>query len=275
MQEFFNDVFHVPISEGGIHYLLNKLAKKAKPAYEMIKGKLASNAAFAIGSDETGVKVGGKKHWAWTWQNDEATFITITDNRSGKSITENFPNGFQNAILVHDCWKSHFNTKALSHQVCIAHLLRDLNYLAERYNHKWSKVCKVLFKSAIDFKNRMNTADYYIHLPERASIEKRLDRLLNYSLPSEHKELISFQKRLVKYRGFLFTFVYHPEVPPDNNASERAIRNIKVKQKVSGQFKSPNGAFIFAVLRSVTDTIIKNNQNVYKSLKVIANLHTD
>ena len=66
-----------------------------------------------------------------------------------------------------------------------------------------------------------------------------------------------------------------PYVPPDNNASGRAIRNIKVKQKVSGQFKSTNGAFGFAVLRSVTDTVIKNNISVLNSLKIIANLQTD
>ena len=275
MKEFFNDVFHVPISEGGIHYLLNKLAKKAEPAYEMIKQKLLSPTGCTVGADETGVKVAGEKYWAWTWQNNEVTFITITDNRAERSITETFENGFENAVLVHDCWKSHFNTNALSHQICIAHLLRDLNYMTERYNHKWSKICKMLFKSAIDLKNKMNDVDYYIHNPKRTSIEKRLDRLLDYNLAPKHKELVTFQKRLIKYRGFIFTFLYHPKVPPDNNASERAIRNIKVKQKVSGQFKSPNGAFIFAVLRSVTDTIIKNDRNVVNSLKVIANLHTD
>lgn len=275
MKEFFNDVFHVPISEGGIHYLLNKLAKKAEPAYDLIKQKLLSPSLCAIGADETGVKVAGAKHWAWVWQNDDATFITITDNRAQRSITENFEKGFENAVLVHDCWRSHFNTNALSHQMCIAHLLRELNYLTERYNHKWSKVCKAIFKSALNLKTHMNQVDYYINNPKRRSIEKRLDRLLNYSLPISHKELISFQKRMIKYRDYIFTFLHMPKVPPDNNSSERAIRNIKVKQKVSGQFKSPNGAFIFAVLRSVTDTIIKNDQNVVSSLNVIANLHTD
>ena len=275
MKEFFNDVFHVPISEGGIHYLLNKLAKKAEPAYDLIKQKLLSPSLRAIGADETGVKVAGAKHWAWVWQNDDATFITITDNRAQRSITENFEKGFDNAVLVHDCWRSHFNTNALSHQICLAHLLRELNYLTERYNHKWSNVSKVLFMSALDLKKQMNQVDYYIQNPKRKNIEKRLDRLLNYSLPPNHKELITFQKRLVKYRDYIFTFLHMPQVPPDNNSSERAIRNIKVKQKVSGQFKSPNGAFIFAVLRSITDTIIKNNQNVVSSLNVIANLHTD
>lgn len=74
MQEFFNEVLHVPISEGGIHYLLNKLAKKAVPAYQMIKDKLKAGTGGFVGSDETGVKVAGDKHWAWTWQNEKTTF---------------------------------------------------------------------------------------------------------------------------------------------------------------------------------------------------------
>jgi len=112
----------------------------------MIKQKLLSSSFGAIGADETGVKVAGDKHWAWVWQNEDATFISITDNRAQRSITQNFENGFKDSVLVHDCWRSHFNTAAASHQICIAHLLRDLNYLSERYNHKWSKVCKALFK---------------------------------------------------------------------------------------------------------------------------------
>lgn len=275
MQEIFNDIFNTPISEGGIHYLLKKLVKKSQPAYDLIKQKLLSNTKYAIGADETGMKVDGDKHWAWTWQNDEATFITITDNRAQRSISETFENGFENSVLVHDCWPSHFNTKALSHQVCSAHLLRDMNYLTELYNHKWSKVCKMIFQSALRLKKQMNKSDYYILNPERTRIEDRLDRLLNHQLSDKYKELVTFQKRLQKHRKYLFTFLYMPYVPPDNNASERAIRNIKVKQKVSGQFKSTNGAFGFAVLRSVTDTVIKNNLPVLNSLKIIANLQTD
>lgn len=121
----------------------------------------------------------------------------------------------------------------------------------------------------------MSGTDYLGHQPQRVSIEKRLDRLLKYTLPSEHKKLVSFQKRLIKYRNYLPLFLYHPKVPPDNNSSERAIRNIKVKQKVSGQFKSSNGAFIFSVLRSITDTTLKNKQNIIESLNTIANLQTD
>ena len=121
----------------------------------------------------------------------------------------------------------------------------------------------------------MSEVEHYRSNSERTNLENRLNGILEHQLPIDNKEMISFQNRLVKYRDFLFTFLYHPKVPPDNNASERAIRNIKVKQKISGQFKASSGGHAFAVLRSVTDTIIKNKQNVVKSLKVISNLQTD
>ncbi len=275
VQEIFNDIFQVPISEGGIHYLLNKLVKKAEPAYEMIKHRLQTF-AIDVGADETGMKINGDKNWAWTWQNDKATFITISDNRGTKTIVDTFKEGFANAVLVHDCWKSHFNTPALSHQICTAHLLRELNYFSEKYKHKWSRVFKLLLLSGINLKNDLNDSDYYYPIPRRETITKRLKILLAYPIDKKNSELFTFQKRMRKYQEYIFTFLYHPKVPPDNNASERAIRNIKVKQKISGQFKSSIGGYNFAVLRSITDTIIKNKQNVWNSLRIIANLqYTD
>jgi transposase len=274
MQEIFTDVFSTPISEGGIHYILDKLADKARPAYGLIKQKLQLNSKYATGSDETGVKVNGEKHWAWTWQNQEATFITITDNRGQKSIDQTFTGGFKSS-LVHDCWASHFNTNALAHQICTAHLLRDLNYLNELYSHKWGKAVKLLLQIALNLEKQMSIQDYYNHNPRRQQVEKRMEFLLDFNLPPGKKELVRFQRRLKKHRDHIFTFLYRPEVPPDNNASERAIRNIKVKQKVSGLFRSAKGAHNFAVLRSITDTALKNQQNVLDSLKLIANLQTD
>ena len=68
----------------------------------------------------------------------------------------------------------------------------------------------------------------------------------------------------------MFEFLYNNNVPPDNNASERAIRNVKVKQKVSGQFKSQLGAKIFVTIRSIIDTSLKRNLDVFLALKQIA-----
>jgi transposase len=80
-------------------------------------------------------------------------------------------------------------------------------------------------------------------------------------------------------RQHLFTFLFIFEVPPDNNAPERAIRNLKVKQKISGQFKKQHTAQNFAKIRSVIDTTIKNSMNVLEALNTIAKfeleLYTD
>ena len=70
-------------------------------------------------------------------------------------------------------------------------------------------------------------------------------------------------------------FLFHEEVPPYNNASERAIRNVKVRQKVSVQFKTENGAQFYMVIRSVTDTCIKNRQKVLAAFKTIAVLQPE
>jgi hypothetical protein len=71
----------------------------------------------------------------------------------------------------------------------------------------------------------------------------------------------ALQKRLIKYRDYLFYFLKNEKVPPDNNASERAVRTFKVKLKVSGFFKSDTGAQCFAQLHSIADTARKNNQS--------------
>ena len=79
-----------------------------------------------------------------------------------------------------------------------------------------------------------------------------------------------FLESMVKLRECLFVFLYRTDVPPDNNASERAVRPIKVKMKISGQFKSLQQEF--AILRSIVDTAIKNGQPVFEVIKSIVEI---
>jgi len=106
----------------------------------------------------------------------------------------------------------------------------------------------------------------------RDQLEHLLDKLLKQKLPERLKKAKTLQKKLLKIRDHLFVFLYHDNVLADNNGSEQAIRNIKVKQKVSGQFKSVAGAQPFAVIRSIIDTAIKQDLNVFYVLKNITNL---
>lgn len=269
MRKIFNNVFNIDISEGGLHYLLNKFATKAQSTYETIKNKIQLSSV--IGSDETGAKVNGDKHWFWTWQTDKLTFIAHSEKRGGSAITENFPNGFPNSTLVHDGWKPQVNTTANFHQLCLAHLQRDLKYLNQLYpKNNWGKSFLILLYDSLKVKRNMNSVKYNKNYLLKKNIYERLELLLSKPPPEIYKKLITFYNRMSRDKKHLFTFLEIPNVPSDNNASERAIRNIKVKQKISGQFKTDSAAQNFAIIRSVIDTMIKNNRNILNGLASIA-----
>jgi len=267
MHEMFKDVFSLPISEGGIHQVLDRATAKVEPAYTLIHERIKDSSV--IGADETGTHIGKDKGWFWTWQNNKLTYIVASMNRGTQTINKHFERGFPKAVLVHDCWKSHFEPNALTHQICIAHLLRETTYLDERYNSTWPNQFKELLRDAIHLKQKLIRSDYLAPIPERTHLIQRLLELLQTPVRQEHDELAAFQRRMIKYKNYIFTFLFHFDVPPDNNGSERAIRNIKVKHKISGYFKSFNGAMQFAILRSVIDTTIKNGQNVLNAFAQI------
>jgi len=275
MKEFFTDVMGLPVSVGGIHNILKRLTLKALPHYEQIKERLYGS--VFIGTDETGVKVNGQKDWMWTWQNDDLTFIVHSDNRGFKTIEDNFSNGLPNAVLQHDRFACHFNCEAMHHQICMSHLLRDVQYIHELYNNKceWAVEMKALIVQALQLKKELTVCDYYGENKERQRLMIKLNELLQLTLDENHARAKTLQKNLLKHGQYVLYFLSHPKVPPDNNGSERAIRNIKVKQKISGQFKSNQGAGDFAILRSVIDTTIKSGQNVLNALSLIAKLGTE
>jgi len=268
MQEVFNTVFNINISEGGIHCLLNRFSDKTKPIYKIIKQRVSNSAV--IGADETGAKVNGNTQWFWTWQTPKLTYITHSKNRKGETVKDHFPNGLPNSTLVHDGWKPQLNTLAKNHQSCLPHLQRRLNYLILKYKSAtWGLDFSKLLYEALELKKTLSFQhkEYTI---ERAKIIQKLQYLLEKPPDKTHKELFSFYKRMRGERQHLFTFLFLKNVPADNNASERAIRNVKVKQKISGQFKIEQAAQNFAQIRSVIDTIIKNGLNVLDGLALIA-----
>lgn len=265
MTELFSDVFDLPISQGSIGNLLQRLGDKSQVVYDAIQNSIAKSRS--VGGDETGLKVNGDKFWAWIWQNTMLTFIAISINRGKKTVQKLFPKGFINAILNSDRWKTHITTHARGHQLCFAHLLRDLNYLIELESTEWAKNIKSLFKKALELK-RVNP-QYDRGDALTVEIENKMDELLKEQLDqAKTPKTIIFHNSMSDYRNYLFPFLYDKDIPPDNNGSERGIRNIKVKMKISGQFKI--GYDTFAKLRSVIDTCIKRNLPVLHAMQQIA-----
>jgi hypothetical protein len=270
----FKDCFGLSLSEGTIDNFLDSLSEKSSSAYETIRERVQSSAV--VGSDETGCRVNGRKYWFHVWQSRFLTFIAAFAHRSYAVVEKYFQDGFLHSVHVSDCYAAQLKTPAKARQLCIAHLLRELLNFENNLNSEWSAKMKDLLCRAWELKRTMTGEHYRQPPPQVELFNTQLDELLAVDYSKFHAKKQALVKRFIKHRASIFTFLYHEHVPPDNNASERDIRNVKVKMNVSGQFRNKDGkgAERYAKIRSVIDTTIKNGQNVYTALLSMAHCKT-
>lgn len=274
LKKMFSQVFSLPLSEGTVDNILQRVAVKCEVVYNHIKNEITNSAV--VGSDETGVKVNGEKWWIWVWQNITTTFIIASNNRGTKTIETFFAQGFANATLISDRWAAQLKTFTKGKQICLAHLLRELNYLIESEKNEFSTEFETLLGTVFDLKRQqlVDKKAFMVEDPRAILMENKLNKLLGQIIDGEkYPKTAVFQHSMIKCRGYLLPCIYDLAVPPDNNASERAIRIIKVKQKVSGQFKT--GQHSFCVIRSVIDTLIKKNLEVIYHFNQIVKLQPE
>lgn len=156
-----------------------------------------------------------------------------------------------------------------------------MNYLIAVEKSEFATAFKTLIGSVFDLKKEQNSSQKALQKDEQKAIliEKQLTDLLAEVLDDKKcPQTAVFQSAMIKCREYLLTCLYHLEVAPDNNASQRAIRIIKVKlggtpQKVSGQFKT--GQQTCCVIRSVIDTLIKRKVELIQNIQVILNLQPE
>jgi transposase len=268
LKQLLKDLFNLDLSQGSIENILKRASGKSNLVYQRIKEEI-QNASF-VGSDETGAKVDDEKWWIWVWQNVSNTFLRASPNRGSQTIDEVFPKGLPDAVIGSDRWAAQLKTLSKGKQLCLAHLFRDLAWLEESEEHPWAKQFGNLLSDSLKLKKASieKGMAYKEGEQETLAVEQRLNQLLAVNLiKDKHPATYRLQNSIIKNRNYLFTFLYHLEVPPDNNGSERAIRNVKVKQKISGQFKT--GQQDFCILRSVVDTLCKRGLNIIEILKQI------
>jgi transposase/regulator of replication initiation timing len=263
--EILRDCFHVELSQGTIDNILESMKFSSQDVYEEIRSRVSHSSV--VGADETGENVNGKLQWVWTWQTDKLTYLHQDKSRGKAAIGKQFPDGLAESILVTDRHASYFGMYVKGHQICLAHLLRELTYLCELDKKQdWSSRLMNLIKDAIHKRKTM----IWENIP-RKSLFDRLDELLNLSIHKLKEDFQRLQRSLLKHRDNIFRFLCNPNIPYDNNASERVMRIVKIKQKVSGCFRSEAGANTFTQLLSIADTAKKNGKSRFLALFEIAN----
>lgn len=260
---FLHDVLGLSPSEGSLVNWVNEAKRNAQPIVDKIKEYIMSS--NVVGFDESGCYCNRRLDWAWIAQTVYYTLLFRANGRGSKELTDRFGDSLERMTAVTDRHSAYFALHFLNHQVCLAHLLRELQYLSELdTSQKWSEQVANLFREAIHKRNT-NPTD----IISKASWLDKLDSLLKLNVSKFGKKFDTFKNGLIKCRDYIFNFLEDPVIPPDNNASERGIRKLKIKLKNSCTFRSDFGADAFLELHSVVETAKKHNQTPFNAIQAL------
>lgn len=279
--EILSSVFNVPIATGTIKNMVTRCAAKLSGTYDHIRNTIKK--FELLHCDETGTRVDGKNCWVHDASNPELTFLSLSDFRGEKGISEAGVLPEYTGTIVHDCWSSYWKYSQLRHAVCCAHLLRELNGVIENHpDQTWAEDFKLLLLAMKE------TADEAIcaglaHVNEAELAEFMLDydeliQLAHSENPLSEKKtkgkkgrtkkttVQNLIDRLEKYKESVCLFVKDLTVPFDNNQAERDLRMIKVKTKVSGCFRSKDGAKEYLTIMSYIGSAHKQGINSHRAI---------
>ena len=271
--ELMGDLFELPLSDATVLAAVEEACARLEPTVITIGQAIV--AAPVAQADETGLRVEGKLHWLHVLATGLLTWRGLHPNRGKKAfdafgLLRNFV-----GTLVHDGWKP-YRDLLCTHALCNAHHLRELTYIFEEMGQTWAKRLIEMLLPACD---AVAVAGGSL-APERIAYYRALyweilaeGEALNPPAPPSGKrgrtaqnKAVNLLHRLRTYAADVLRFMTDPAVPFSNNLAEQAVRMPKVKQKVSGCFRSQKGAEAFCIIRSYLDTLRKQGANLFHAL---------
>lgn len=279
--EILSGVFNIPLATGIISNMVKRCADAVSETVNRIKQKVADSSLGHF--DETGTRVDKKLWWVHDASNCEFTYLDISPKRGYLGMEQCGVLPLFHGISMHDCWASYWRYEDCQHAVCCAHLLRELTGIAENHpEQKWAsafiglliKMKKVKDKAVEAGKETLSYYHYH-------KFDKRYDELIKQAreknpLPvtAEKKrgrkkkgKILALVERFDNYKASVCLFIHNFMVPFDNNQAERDLRMIKVKTKVSGCFRSEEGARDYLKIMSYVGTAHKQGHNAYDAIR--------
>jgi len=262
LKYLFGDLFGLVISEGALDGMFRRMKPRVDQSIVPILARLRQSRV--IYSDETGVRVDGKGNWNWVFQNDEVELHVVRPSRS-RNVPNEILAGHRPAIWIADLYSSQ-QGHADEMQICLAHQLRNCQHAIDAGDKIFAPLMKRLFFRAFIISRRRAKLTNEKRNILLDSLEKRLE-LIMVKVP-ENKNGLRLKKRYKKHGHSLFTFMKDPEITPDNNSSERALRPIATYRKVTNGFRSIWGADFYAGIRSLIGTAARQNIRPFETIKL-------
>ena len=281
IQDYFDDQLNIPVSEGSI-FNFNQEAFQLLAAFEdRVKNELV--ASDVVHADETGINIGGKGHWLHCVSNDAWTFYYPHAKRGTDAMNEMGVLPRFKGILCHDHWKPYYKIDC-THALCNAHHLRELTRAWEQDGQQWAQNMKNLLETinhnvnnaggALDaqesqkyrlkYRDLIKQAEIECPEPVRPDTKRKRGRLKR----SKSRNLL---ERLRDYEQDTLRFMDDQHVPFSNNLGENDIRMTKVQQKISGCFRSMDGAHMFCRIRSYLSSCRKQRVKASRALEFLFN----
>jgi transposase len=276
------ELFGTPVSEGTVAAMTQHAADGLDEFLDQVtEGVAASEVA---GFDETGLRVAGKLHWVHCARTDKYTLITCHPKRGREGIDDAGVLGRFRGVAVHDAWAPYDTYLNAEHQLCCAHVLRELQGIAEvATDGQWSwasqaadalvamqKLVSDAITTAADTINSDALAEQVRLYRSAAQIGLTSTAARSNPVMRKHNTLA---RRLIDRQDDYLRFTRDWRIPPDNNGSERDIRMIKLRQKISGCLRTLTGAKQFCAIRSYLSTAAKHSKHFFEVLVMLAEGH--
>lgn len=275
--EIISDLYDHPISDGAVIKANETVSENIEPSTKAIKEQLV--ASDVVNFDESGLRVEGKLHWLHVASTDTLTHYDAHKKRGSEAMDDIGILPDFKGTAIHDHWKPYFKYSC-SHGSCNAHHLRELQFIYEQYDQQWAEDMGLLL---LEIKKAVESSEQVLAPEKLAEFDKRYDELVAIGLkanpqpeqPPGQKKKRGRKKqtppknlldRLKDFKTETLAFMYDPSIPFDNNQAERDVRMIKVKQKVSGGFRTKKGADTFCHIRAYISTARKNGRRVLDAL---------
>ncbi len=234
--------------------------------------------------DETSIKVNRKNYWIHVHAGGNITLKLLHPKRGNDAIVDNGIITRYNGCIIHDCWASYLSYTQCTHGLCGSHLLRELTFIFDSNQYKWAKAMKHLLQLACrkvsKSKSKKLTKNNYKNLQKRYRTiltcgEKEMPKILTKSKNKNGKiaksDAHNLWERLKKYEDAVLRFARDPNVPFTNNRAEQDLRMAKVKQKVSGCFRSEIYAKAYCRISSYLQTMANKGINPLIAIQMALN----